>query len=220
TPVPPTSTPTYTLTPTPTFTFTPTPTDTPTATATNTATATATNTPSPTSTATNTPTPTATPTFTVTPTPTLPPSVRRAALRTVQTGNQLLHDAIADATDENLKRLETVWQGQALTVVRNFATQLYEQYAKPLQVEFEYLSPPAVESQLSGNRLVITSQERWRYGGPTKSDHQEAFKFVYTLTQRADKWLITEYSFLNLPKPTPTATRAATPTPRATSQSQ
>lgn len=212
TPVPPTSTPTYTLTPTPTFT--PTPTDTPTATATatatptNTATATATHTPSPTSTATNTPTPTATPTFTVTPTPTLPPSVRQAAIRTVQTGNQLLQAAITEASDENLKRLETVWQGRALTINRNFAIQIYEQYAKPLQVQLEYLSLPVVEAQLPGNRLVITSQERWSYGGPTKTDHQEAFKFVYTLTQKSGQWVITEYNFLNLPRPAPTAARS------------
>ncbi len=144
------------------------------------------------------------------------PSVRQAAVRAVQTGNELLQAAITEASDENLQRLETVWQGRALTIARNFATQLYNQYAKPLQVKVEYLVPPGVESQLPGNRLVVTSQERWSYGGPTKTDRREAFKFVYTLTQKSGQWLITEYSFLNLPRSTPTAA----PTPRPTTAGQ
>jgi hypothetical protein len=136
----------------------------------------------------------------------------------VESGNGLLHDAIVEATADNLAKLETVWQDQALTTARNFATKLYGQYAKPLQVKFEYLAAPAVESQLPGNRIVVTSQERWSYGGPTKTDYQEAFKFVYTLSQKDGKWMITQYSFLNLPKPKLTPTRTPAVTPTRTSQ--
>lgn len=230
TPLPPTSTPTSTYTPlptdtatftptpvpptaTPTETFTPTPTHTPTATFTATPTDTAT--PRPTA----TPTPTDTPTPTVTPTPTIPATVRQAAIAAVEAGNDLLHDAMIEANEENLQKMETVWQGKALTTARAFAADIYDRYAKPLNVQFEYLSRPAIESQLSGNRLMVTSSERWTYGGPTKTDRQEAFKFIYTLTQHNGQWVITQYNFLNLslpaptPNRTPTPTRAATPTP-------
>lgn len=149
----------------------------------------------------------------MTPTPTLPPAVRQAAIQAVEAGNALLHDAIVEATEENLQKLETAWQGEALATARDFATALYDQYAKPLQVEFEYLVPPRVDQQPSTNRLVVTSQERWTYGGPTKIDHQETFRFIYTLTRRNGQWVITDYSFLNLPSPTPARTRTPTVTP-------
>jgi hypothetical protein len=122
-----------------------------------------------------------------------------------------------EGSEENLQKLETVWQGSALTTARAFAADIYDRYAKPLNVQFEYLRRPAIESQLSSTRLVVASQERWTYGGPTKSDRQEAFKFVYTLTQRSGQWVITEYSFLNLPLPKFTPTRTPTPTPAAPS---
>ena len=109
--------------------------------------------------------------------------------------------------------METVWQGKALTTARVFAADIYDRYAKPLNVEFEYLSPPTIDSQLPGNRLVVTSSERWTYGGPTKTDYQEAFRFVYTLTPKSGHWVITEYNFLNLPLPTATPSRAPTATP-------
>jgi hypothetical protein len=134
----------------------------------------------------------------------------------VEAGNELLHDAIIEANRENLQRMAIVWQGNALTTARAFATDIYERYAKPLQVEFAYLTPPAIDSQLPGNRLVVTSSERWTYGGPTKTDYQEAFKFVYTLTPRNGQWVITEYGFLNLPLPTPTVSRTPTLTPSRT----
>jgi hypothetical protein len=124
----------------------------------------------------------------------------------------LLHDAIVEATAENLDKLKTVWQGQALSTARAFARQLYGQYAKPLQVQFEYLAPLAIEGQLPGHRIVVTSQERWSYGGPTKTDYQEAFKFVYTLSQKEGKWLITEYTFFNLPLPKATLRPTIIPT--------
>ena len=135
----------------------------------------------------------------------------------VEAGNDLLHDAIIEATEENLQKMEIVWQGKALTTARAFATNIYDRYAKPLNVEFEYLSPPTIDSQLPGNRLVVTSSERWTYGGPTKTDYQEAFKFIYTLTRRNGQWVITEYSFLNLPLPTPTLSRTPTITPTRSS---
>jgi hypothetical protein len=139
--------------------------------------------------------------------------VRQAAIAAVEAGNGLLHDAIIEATEENLQKMETVWQGKALTTARAFATNIYDRYAKPLRVEFEYLKPPTLDSQLSGNRLVISSSERWTYGGPTKTDYQEAFQFIYTLIRRNGQWVITEYSFLNLPLPTPIPTRRPTATP-------
>jgi hypothetical protein len=142
--------------------------------------------------------------------------VRQAAIAAVEAGNDLLHDAIIEANRENLQRMAIVWQGKALTTARAFATDIYERYAKPLQVEFAYLSPPAIDGQLPGNRLVVTSSERWTYGGPTKTDYQEAFKFVYTLSRSSGQWVITEYSFLNLPLPTPTVSRTPTPAPTRT----
>lgn len=213
TPVPPTATPTFTSTPapptaTPTFTSTPVPpTATPTFTPTPTVTPTDTATPRPTA----TPTPTDTATPTVTPTPTVPATVRQAAIAAVEAGNDLLHDAIIEATEDNLQKMDTVWQDKALPTARAFATDIYDRYAKPLRVDFEYLKRPAITEQLSGNRLVVTSSERWSYGGPTKTDYQEAFQFIYTLTRRSGQWVITEYSFLNLPLLKATPTRTATP---------
>lgn len=220
TPVPPTATPTFTSTPVPptaTPTFTPTPTDTPTATPTFTSTPT--NTPTATSTASATPRPTATPTPTdtatptVTPTPTVPATVRQSAIAAVEAGNDLLHDAIIEATEDNLQKMDTIWQDKALPTARAFAADIYDRYAKPLRVDFEYLKRPAITGQLPGNRLVVTSSERWSYGGPTKTDYQEAFQFIYTLTRRSGQWVITEYSFLNLPLPKVTSTPRPTATP-------
>jgi hypothetical protein len=130
----------------------------------------------------------------------------------VEAGNDLLHDAIVDASEENLQKMATIWQGKALTTARAFALDTYKRYSKPLNVKFEYLTPPTIDGQLPDKRLVVTSSERWSYGGPTKMDYQEAFGFVYTLTRRNGKWLITEYNLLNLPLPTPTPTRRLTPT--------
>lgn len=136
--------------------------------------------------------------------------MRQAAIAAVEAGNDLLHNAIIEATEDNLQKMETVWQGQALPTARAFAADIYDRYAKPLRVDFEYLNPPAITGQLPSNRLVVTSSERWFYGGPTKTDYQEAFQFIYTLTRRSGQWVITEYSFLNLPPSRPTRT----PTPR------
>ena len=136
--------------------------------------------------------------------------MRQAAIAAVEAGNDLLHDAIVEATEDNLQKMETVWQGKALATARAFATDIYDRYAKPLNVKFEYLNRPAIESQLPGNRLVVTSSERWTYGGPTKTDYQEAFRFIYTITRRNGQWVITEYNFLNLPGSTPSPTRTPT----------
>jgi hypothetical protein len=138
--------------------------------------------------------------------------VRQAAIAAVEAGNDLLHDAIVEANEDNLQKMGTIWQGKALITARAFATDIYDRYAKPLNVKFEYLNRPAIESQLPGNRLMVTSSERWTYGGPTKTDYQEAFRFIYTITRRNGQWVITEYNFLNLPGSTPSPTRTPTRT--------
>jgi hypothetical protein len=124
----------------------------------------------------------------------------------VEEANDLLRQTIRLADEENMQKLETVWQGLALQVAKNFATDLYQQYAKPLKVQFEYIRPPVVERQDSTDEIVVTSQEKWLYGGPTRIDHEEAFEFIYTLSQTDGQWVITRYTYRNLPVPIPTST--------------
>jgi hypothetical protein len=173
----------------------------------------------------NTPTniPAFTPTLTATviapspptapPTPTIPGATYQAVVATVETGNDLLHAAIIEANEANLQKMDSVWQDQALPIARDFATNVYNRYAKPRTVEFEYLSPPTIYGQLPDDRLLVTSSERWTYGGPIKPDYQEDYKFNYTLTQRNGQWVITRYSFIILSPRTPTPTPSPTITP-------
>lgn len=238
-----TNTATATATATPTFTFTPSPsptnsptatatnTNTPTATATNTATPTFTFTPSPTPTnsptstatptATNTGTPTATPTrptATPTPVPTLIASERRAVLAALRNGNEALRSTIESATDENLAELETFWAGRALNEVRAFAIDTNQRYTSPFTVDLEYLQQPFVSSRISTRQVFVTTREQWTYGGPTTAI-QERFEFIYTLSRRADNWIITNFSFRNLEAPTPTVIPPRRPASTATPSS-
>jgi hypothetical protein len=204
TPVPPTATPTE-------------PTITPSATATAMPTATpieSFNEPTATHTSTTTPTPPAEPLETFTPTvvpATLTIIDRQQAIITVEEGNVLLREAIALANEENLQRLEIMWRGEALEVAQNFATELYDRYAKPFNVQFEYITRPTLSEPDAAGDIEVISRERWFYGGPTQTD-QEAFEFIYTLSRENDAWVITDYHFLNLPLPTPTTIPISTAT--------
>jgi hypothetical protein len=139
------------------------------------------------------------------------PTDRQAAVASLEEANLLLQEAIGLANEENLEALGTIWQDEALTGITGFASELYDRYAKPLTVGFEYLSPPRITGQNSANEILVTTTEQWSYGGPT-TVNQESFEFTYTLTQKDGRWVITNYRFLNLPLPTPT-TIPFTPTP-------
>ncbi len=145
-----------------------------------------------------------------TPPPTLTLADRQAAIAAVEEGNSLLHQAINLANEENIQKLGTVWHGTALSDAQEFAADLYDRYARPFKAQLEYISPPAIgEPNLLGETVVF-SQEKWSYGGPTKTK-QEAFEFIYTLNQKDGRWLITDYTYRNLPLPTPTTTPTTTP---------
>lgn len=219
TPSPPTATPTTVVTPTP-IPPTSTPTNVPTIPPpTNTPTSLPTLTPTPIlrlpeTPATNTPTPElyltpSTPAAEAgeTPRPTLPLTLtvveQQVAIAVVKEGNALLRGATSLANEENLQNLETVWRDQALVTVQKFATELYDRYRKPFVVDFEYITPPTISSQTFADRLVVTSQEKWSYGGPATVD-QEAFEFIYTLVREGEQWHIIYYSYRNLPLPAPT----------------
>lgn len=250
TPLPPTPTsllltPSLTETPTPipapisgpTDTATPAATATPTATPTelvNEVPATDTPTASPTTPSTSTPTPPETieavDTATPAPPPVEPPPDLSAAeqetiLATVKDGNSLLRKAVAEASEENLQNLTARWQGDALPVARNFAINLYESYAKPFEVEFEYLTFPFINSDRNQRgEIVVISRERWSYNGPTTTQ-EETFEFIYSLSQIDGRWMITDYIYRNLRLPTRTRTPAEasptqTSTPTSTSPEQ
>jgi len=219
TPAPPTAPPrpTATLTPLPP-TATPTePPFTPSATATTRPTATPTelfSEPTTTNTPTAIPTPPAEPLETFTPTltpPTLTIVDRQQAIITVEEGNVLLREAIALANEENLQRLGIMWRGEALEIAQDFATELYDRYAKPLNVQFEYIARPTLSEPDAAGDIEVISRERWFYGGPTQTN-QEAFEFIYTLSRQNETWIITDYHFLNLPLPTPTTIPITTAT--------
>jgi hypothetical protein len=130
---------------------------------------------------------------------------RQAVINTVEEGNLLLREAISLANQENIQKLETVWQGQALTKAQNFVTDLYGRYIKPFEVQFEYIVSPTISSQSTGDQVIVVSQEAWFYRGPTEVN-QETFEFTYTLDKEEERWVITRYSYLNLPTPVPTVT--------------
>ncbi len=132
----------------------------------------------------------------------------------VEEGNVLLREAIVQADEENLQNLETIWRGRALAAARDFAREHYDRYAQPFSVTYEYIAPPAFRGLNPGNEVAVGSREVWSYGGPTRIDRQEAFEFTYTLSPvEADRWVITSYTYRNLPLPTPT--RTPTPAPAA-----
>lgn len=204
-------------------------------------TATSTSTPLPTSTPTSLPdTPTLTPrpsaspttsliqvdigtataaaTRTVSPLATLTAAERQAVVETVEEGNVLLREAIT-AGPEMLRQMETIWQGLALKVARTFAIKIHEQYAKPIQVQFEFLKPPTIEQGSNQSEVTITSREKWSYGGPTRTDNEEIFDFIYILEKVDGRWLITRYTYRNVsvtstpsPIPSPVVIPTATVT--------
>jgi hypothetical protein len=130
---------------------------------------------------------------------------QQAAIAVVEEGNLLLREAISLANQENIQKLESVWRGRAFAKAQNFAIEIYERYKKPFDVQFEYVISPTVSSQSALGQIIAVSQETWIYEGPTKVE-REAFEFTYTLNKEDGRWVITQYSYLNLPMPVPTAT--------------
>jgi hypothetical protein len=128
---------------------------------------------------------------------------RQAVVATIEEANLLLQNAISLANEDNIKKLEAIWQGRALTRVADFATELYGRYAKPFTVSFDFMIPPRISAQSPAGDVVITSREKWSYRGPSKVD-EESFEFTYTLRSVNEGWVITKYSYRNLPLPTPT----------------
>ena len=141
----------------------------------------------------------------------LTPADRDTIVATVEEGNLLLREALSLANEQNLQKLETVWQGQALTKAQNFAADIYRRYAKPFEVKFEYLSQPVINQNEAG-RLTVISRETWTYQGQ-KGVENESFEFVYTLARADEHWVIIQYSYRNLPTPTVTPTATATSQP-------
>ncbi len=130
----------------------------------------------------------------------------------------MLREAITEASPEMLRQMETVWQGLALQVARAFAIKIHEQYAKPVQVQFEFLKPPTIEMDSSRSEVTVTSREKWSYGGPTRTDNEEIFDFIYILEEIDGRWLITRYTYRNVTAtstPTPTPSPVTTPTATA-----
>jgi hypothetical protein len=110
------------------------------------------------------------------------------------------------ANEENLANLESVWRDRALEKAQSFAADVYERYAKPFDVEFEYLSAPTI-TRSAADEVTVVSTEIWSYSGRSETN-QETFEFTYVLSRLDGEWVITYYIFLNMPAP------AATSTPR------
>ncbi len=145
-------------------------------------------------------TPLATATFTPSPAPvaTLSPAQEREAIAAVEAANELLRDAVIQPSIGNLAELEVLWQGEALAKAQAFAQDLYSRYLRPLDVTFSYLHPPVVRARPSSDTAIVTSTEVWTYAGPHAS-RRESFEFTYTLSQQDDGWVITNYSYRNVP---------------------
>jgi len=139
---------------------------------------------------------------------TLTPANRRAALAAVDEANQLLRDAIAQATDANVENLGKIWQGKALDVIERFAIRLNDRYARPLDVSFEYVLPPEIGDESRADEVIVSTREKWAYGSSAKAT-QEILEFDYTLSLQNDGWVITRYTYRNV---TPRSA-TATPTP-------
>ena len=157
--------------------------------------------------------PTATPT--ISPRATLSFVERQAVVGAVEEGNVLLQEAIVQGDEENLQKMEIVWQDLAFQVAKNFAAEIHEQYAKPVEVQFEYVQSPTIDPQSSRNEVIVTSREKWAYGGPTKIDKEEIFDFIYTLAEIDGDWIITRYTYRNVSSPISTFTPTSTVTPDA-----
>ncbi len=156
----------------------------------------------PTSTFTPTPTATAAATQTrtspVSPQATLTYQEQKRVEDVVKEANRLLQQAIVDANDETLANLDSVWRDLALNVAQSFALKTYEQYSKPVQVQFSYVRQPVVEPESTFTEATVTSREKWIYGRNDDAE-DETFEFVYTLTRENEAWVITRYTYRNLP---------------------
>jgi len=161
------------------------------------------------------PTPTTTPAATSTGQPSLISIDEESVTAIIKEANLLLQDAITLPSEENMAKLGELWQDRALTKVKNFATNQYEKYRKPFSTQFEFIISPTITEE-SSDQIIVTSRERWSYGGTSKTN-EESFDFIYTLTWEDNRWIITQYSYRNLPSPTPvnvtpTGTMTVTPT--------
>jgi hypothetical protein len=140
----------------------------------------------------------------LTPTPlvtdSLPSLDQASAVLTLEQGNTILQEAITLANEENLQKLQIVWQNQALAKAQTFAINHYNSYSQTFEVEFEYLDEPVISSYSNTTQVVIISRESWRYSGPNATD-QESFEFIYTLIPREGQWVISDYTHRNLPDP-------------------
>jgi hypothetical protein len=152
-----------------------------------------------------TPTPAPTVTTTAGSPPALAPQPAAEAIAAVEEANQLLAEAAMDPSISNLAALEVAWQDRALSKAQAFARQLYQEYPHPLQVTFAYLEPPTAQEGDASDTAVVTSIEAWTYTAP-RTSHTEAFEFIYTLEQRDQGWVITNYTYRNAPTAAPTAT--------------
>ena len=131
-----------------------------------------------------------------TPLPPLSPEDQQAIFMTLQDGNNLLRTATMMADEANLQNLEQMWRNQALDNATQFATKNYNLYSQPFEVAFEYITPPQISERSSSDQVIVNSQERWTYSGNTT--REEAFEFIYTLSRKADSWVITNYTYRNL----------------------
>jgi hypothetical protein len=104
------------------------------------------------------------------------------------------------AKEENFQHLPIVWQKPALAQPQTFALNQYNSYSQPFEVEFEYLAEPVISSYSTTTQVVIISRESWRYSGPNATD-QESFEFIYTLVPMEGQWVISDYTYRNLPDP-------------------
>jgi hypothetical protein len=154
---------------------------------------------------------TATGTLTATSQPGPTTADQQAAITAVREGNLLLREAILLANEENLTRLETIWQGRALTIARSFATEVYKRYTQPIEVDFDYVVGPVIQDA-GGNagEVTVISRENWRYRGADETE-DELFEFTYRLGWQDGRWVITSYTYRNLATATPTITPGSTP---------
>lgn len=132
---------------------------------------------------------------------------QQAALNTVREANSLLRLAITRASPENLANLQRLWQGQALTDTKSYAIEVNSRYKEPFDVELEYATPLTVSEQSVPRQIVVFSNEKWTYGGPSRQD-QENFEFIYTVTPKDDGWVISRYTYRNWPGAQPSPTPA------------
>jgi len=137
---------------------------------------------------------------TSTPSPTPVEPDPSTAIETVAEANLLLQNAITLPSQENLAGLAEIWQDRALTKVEKFAIEQHERYGEPFGASFEFVSSPQISEQISPDQLVVTARERWRYGQSANAD-EEVFEFIYTLDWEKERWIITRYTYRNLPVP-------------------